>query len=99
MIQALENKKPIIFGTYLHKSFEPDHDNIIPHPKSNEQTIGGHCLVATGIDMDNKLINFRNHWGTEWGDNGYARMTLADFLNPYLNFDLHTIDSIKYITT
>ena len=31
------------------------------------------------LDLDKSYIGFHNSWGTSWGVNGTARMTLANF--------------------
>lgn len=39
---------------------------------NSSQIYGGHAVVICGYDMANKMILFKNSWGSNWGDGGYV---------------------------
>jgi C1A family cysteine protease len=68
---------PVVFGMTVYESFESDEvasTGIVPMPTSNEQSIGGHCMVIVGYDDANQQWIVRNSWGTSWGQAGYCRI-------------------------
>ena len=36
------------------------------------QIVGGHAVLMCGYDSEKDYFLFKNSWGTNWGDNGYA---------------------------
>lgn len=67
---------PIVLGVNWYNSmFEPDKSGLV----SNKGVIvGGHAILANGVDVDNKLIRLHNSWGQNWGINGEAFITFDD---------------------
>jgi len=48
------------------------------------QHVGYHCIALTGIDLDPDdgappFVRIQNSWGSEWGANGTARLTIESF--------------------
>ena len=39
--------------------------------------LGYHAIVITGYDLDNKMFEFKNSWGDDWGDDGYGTLPLS----------------------
>lgn len=39
---------------------------------NSSQIYGGHAVLICGYDSVNKLILFKNSWGSNWGDGGYV---------------------------
>lgn len=39
---------------------------------------GGHCILATGIDLDDGMVRLDNTWGREWGKEGHCYIPLRD---------------------
>ncbi|RLG35358.1 hypothetical protein DRN97_00165 [Methanosarcinales archaeon] len=39
--------------------------------------LGYHAIVITGYDLDNKVFEFKNSWGDDWGDDGYGTLPLS----------------------
>jgi C1A family cysteine protease len=77
---------PAMFGFTVYSSYEQaTKTDKIPFPTANENTVGGHAVMAVGFDDDMKIKNtlpgseetkgailFRNSWGTGWGEEGYG---------------------------
>jgi C1A family cysteine protease len=77
---------PLMFGFSVYSSYEQaTKTGKIPFPTPNENTVGGHAIMAVGFDDDMKIKNtnsdgeetkgailFRNSWGTGWGEEGYG---------------------------
>jgi C1A family cysteine protease len=69
---VLASGHPIVCGLTLFPSFmaqEVADTGIVPMPKPDEKSIGGHCVLLVGY-IDNKFC-FQNSWGTDWGKNGF----------------------------
>ena len=84
IVAALQAKHPVVFGTNVTPAFEALKDGTpIGQPGSNDQILGGHCMVIVGYLNGNFLI--KNSWGTEWAMNGLC------FMRPdYITWDQTT---------
>lgn len=99
--RALSLGYPVVFGFTVYESFEgPDlaRTGIMSMPKPNEQTIGGHAVVACGYDSDKQYMLIRNSWGSDWGQGGYFWMPFK-FITPRNCSDVWIIERIKNTTT
>lgn len=84
IIGALSLGHPIVFGFTVYESFESDamsRTGMMPMPKPNERVLGGHAVVAVGYNLDKGLVEVRNSWGTNWGQEGYFFMPLEFILS------------------
>jgi C1A family cysteine protease len=82
IIQALADGYPVIFGATLYESFQSppvSEEGVVPMPKPNERTIGGHAMLIVGYDKDQKHFIIRNSWGTGWGQDGHCVMPFDYF--------------------
>lgn len=73
----LAKGNPVAFGFKVYKSFMSKpvaSTGIMPVPKSGEQVLGGHAVLAVGYDDSKKVLIVRNSWGAGWGDKGYFYM-------------------------
>jgi len=71
---------PFIFGFSVYSSFESQTvatTGIMPMPKSNEELLGGHAVMAVGYDDNKQMFKIRNSWGAGWGVGGYFWMPYA----------------------
>lgn len=70
------NKGPLIAGTiWTEDMFTPDADNLV-HPTGT--VAGGHAYLLNEWTLDNR-IGIQNSWGNQWGKNGKAYITAAEF--------------------
>jgi C1A family cysteine protease len=94
---ALASGFPVVFGFSVYASFESAEvarTGVVPMPKSNEQLLGGHAVLAMGYTTDNKVI-VRNSWGTGWGDKGYFYIPLEYLTNNNLADDFWVVQAVK----
>jgi len=64
-------------------------------PKSNEQVVGGHAVVAVGYDEAKQWFLIRNSWGARWGLKGYFTMPYAYLTDRNLADDFWTIRVVE----
>lgn len=75
VMSALASGKPVVIGFSCYASLETeavDKTGIVPMPKKSERQIGGHAICLTGYDVGTQLFEFKNSWGTSWGEKGYG---------------------------
>jgi hypothetical protein len=85
---------PFVIGFLVYSSFESAQvakTGIVPMPKPEEQTLGGHAICVVGFDDSKQWFICRNSWGTEWGIGGYFYMPYSYLTNPKLATDAWTI--------
>jgi len=75
---ALANGLPVVFGFVVPQymmdgSWDPTSE-ALPLPGPSDQFVGGHCVVATGYDLDRHLFVIDNSWGEDWGLAGRFNM-------------------------
>lgn len=64
---------PFVFGMKIFKSFEAHgHHGKIRLPRSGEECLGSHAMLAVGYAEDDEVFIVRNSWGADWGDGGYC---------------------------
>lgn len=82
---------PFVFGFSVYESMETpevDRSGNVPLPVHGEQLLGGHAVLAVGYDDVRRVINFRNSWGSGWGDGGYGTIPYAYITNRSLAGDM-----------
>lgn len=75
-LTALQSQAVIAGIPWHGDSFNPDMYGRIPITGDVE---GGHEILLTGVDVENRLINMRNSWGPGWGVGGEGYFTWDDF--------------------
>jgi C1A family cysteine protease len=94
---CLATGSPIVFGFSVYESFESEQvarTGKVALPRSGEQLIGGHAVVAIGYDDSSKRFIVRNSWGSNWGLKGYFTMPYAYLTNPQLASDFWAIYTV-----
>ncbi len=74
MLACLCEGYPFVFGFAVYESFEGAQvkkTGIVNMPLKNESMIGGHAVLAVGLDQSKKRFLVRNSWGADWGMGGY----------------------------
>lgn len=68
---------PVILGINWYSGmYNPDTDGFI---KVSGDQVGGHCLLARGVDVKKNALLLRNSWGRAWGKGGDAWISYDDF--------------------
>ncbi|MCX5703447.1 MAG: C1 family peptidase [Candidatus Omnitrophica bacterium] len=80
MLACLAEGYPFVFGFAVYESFQSkrvERTGIVNMPKKNERVIGGHAVMATGYNQEERRFLVRNSWGLKWGEAGYFTMPFA----------------------
>jgi C1A family cysteine protease len=91
---CLASGYPFVLGFTVYQSFESQEvaqTGVVPMPSSNEQTVGGHAVLAVGYDDSQQRFIVRNSWGADWGMKGYFTMPYAYLTQSNLSDDFWTI--------
>jgi C1A family cysteine protease len=95
---CLASRYPFVFGFTVYESFESPQVARSGHPampKSGEQAVGGHAVMAVGYDDRKQWFIVRNSWGTTWGMKGYFTMPYQYLLESNLADDFWTIRLVE----
>jgi C1A family cysteine protease len=82
----------------VYESFESQavaQSGQVPMPAPNEQTVGGHAVLAVGYDDTKQVFLVRNSWGSGWGMQGYFTLPYAYLSATNLTNDMWTIRSVQ----
>lgn len=83
IIEALQSKYPVVFGTGISKQFmELRGDAVQQIPSA---TVGNHAMIIVGYFRGVGFL-VKNSWGREWGANGLCLMS-SDYINWEGSFD------------
>lgn len=81
---CLLHKGPVALGVRWDTSmFFPDSKFII---RPNGKAVGGHALIANGINMNTKLIRLKNSWGRGWANKGRCYISFSDLNDLLLDY-------------
>ena len=89
---------PFVFGFRVYESFESDEvtrTGEAPLPKSDEQALGGHAVLAVGYDDDSQRFIVRNSWGEKWAQEGYFTLPYAYLSERGLASDFWAINTVE----
>lgn len=76
MAAGVSHLGPAVIGVnWTNNMFKPDANNFI-HPTGG--LAGGHCILATGIDVEGGYYTLHNSWGPTWGQHGNCKIKRAD---------------------
>lgn len=76
MILALGHAGPVVLGLNWYQGMMDPNKNGFLVPDNN--LAGGHCILAIGVNVEEKYIIVHNSWGKNWGHNGEAKISFAD---------------------
>jgi hypothetical protein len=69
---SLLTQGPCVIGVEVFAGMMDTKNGLVPMPKRNESSIGGHAICPVGYDDKKKLVKFKNSWTKNWGDKGYG---------------------------
>jgi C1A family cysteine protease len=98
MKTCIANQQCFVFGFLVYASFvsqEMADTGILQMPKSNEEVLGGHAVLAVGYNDYEKRFLVKNSWGRNWGlkknNAGYFTMPYEYITNWDLASDFWTV--------
>ena len=74
---TLATKGPCVIGIEVFKGMLKTSTGLVPLPKKNEISLGGHAISPAGYDDEKRLIKFKNSWSDKWGQKGYGFLPYA----------------------
>lgn len=76
LLDALSHFGPAVLGVNWYEGMSnPDADGYI---RPTGQQTGGHCIVAIGVNVEERYVLLHNSWGTGWGENGRCKISWDD---------------------
>lgn len=73
VIRTISDLGPVTLGIPWYRSFyRPGPSNILA---LDGPVVGGHAILANGVDIDRGLVQLHNSWGVAWGNKGNAFVT------------------------
>ncbi len=56
--------------------------------------VGGHAVkvVGWGIESDIKYWHVANSWGTDWGEDGFFRISRGKYNNGYFGVEMYALE-------
>lgn len=78
LFDALDQGIPVVVGMEVYEEFFSvnKENNVIDVPKDIGNPQGEHAVCAVGYDKPNRMVLIKNSFGSNWGDQGYAWITL-----------------------
>jgi hypothetical protein len=67
------------FGIRVHDPFYRSRSGFFDEPHTSRRFRGRHYVAVDALSADEKVVSFRNSWGSNWGDGGYGYMTRRYF--------------------
>ena len=95
---CLASGYPFVFGFTVYENFESPLVAKTGHatlPKSGDQVVGGHAVLAVGYDDAKQWFIVRNSWGDAWGLKGYFTLPYAYLTDENLASDFWTIRIVQ----
>lgn len=75
VILALGYKGPVVLGIAWYDSMYDAPGGVVT---VSGRKVGGHCILARGVNVKKSTILLRNSWGVGWGNGGDAVISFDD---------------------
>lgn len=74
---SLATKGPCVIGVEVFSGMMKTKTGVVPMPKKDEETLGGHAICCVGYEDGKKLAKFKNSWSVQWGKRGFGYLPYA----------------------
>lgn len=76
MVQAMANGMALIYGWACFSSLSlADRDGVVrPWQGRGDKQEGGHCTWSWAMNLRDRMFEFENSWGNDWGRDGLGRL-------------------------
>ena len=74
---SLAAKGPCVIGVGVFRGMMKTKTGVVPMPKKDEETLGGHAICCVGYEDGKKLVKFKNSWSVQWGKKGFGYLPYA----------------------
>lgn len=77
IVDAVIKKGPVVLGINWYDGMYEAPNGVL---KVTGKHVGGHCILAVGykVKPEGDTVILQNSWGSEWGINGLAEISVAD---------------------
>jgi C1A family cysteine protease len=75
-VKAALQKGPVVTTLTVYEDFMLYSSGVYKHVTGS--ALGGHAISIVGYDDDQRAFIIRNSWGTEWGEQGFGRVSYDD---------------------
>lgn len=76
VLESLSHLGPVVLGINWHEGMvTPEKNGVV---RAVGDVIGGHAILAMGIDPRRRLVRLHNSWGSDWGVQGRCLVTFDD---------------------
>lgn len=75
LVLALGYKGPAVLGIPWYNSMYNAPGGVVT---VSGNVVGGHCILARGVNVKKETVLLRNSWGSDWGNGGDAVISYAD---------------------
>jgi C1A family cysteine protease len=88
---SLVTKGPCVIGVDVFRGMLETKTGLVPLPKKNEDSLGGHAICIAGYDDKKELVKFKNSWSVKWGKAGYGFLPYA-YIDRYMRDAWSAVD-------
>ncbi len=85
VLQALAQHHVVIGGFDAYQGVFGAKGGVVPQPGFLERSVGGHCVCFCGYNKRLGIVEFKNSWGSRWGDGGYGYLPFWYFQHGHVD--------------
>lgn len=75
LVLAIGRQGPAVLGIPWYDSMYEAPGGIVT---VTGRQVGGHCILARGVNVKTRTVTLTNSWGVDWGRGGHARISFDD---------------------
>lgn len=76
VVLAIGHKGPVVLGINWYEGMEDiDSTGFV---RVAGEVLGGHAILANGVNINKRVVRLHNSWGRDWGNEGECLITFDD---------------------